>query len=181
MRFTRAIVIVLDSVGVGELPDAGDVRRPRQQHARQPRACRSSQHPHACSARHRAGRHASRSARAGVAALGVRQNGGKVRRQRFGDRPLGADGDCARSRVPHVSQRISSGVDRRVRTAHRPPGARQRRRLGHRDPRSARPPNTSRPAGRLFTRRPTASFRSPRTKTSSPSPSSTSGARLPTS
>ena len=48
-REPRAIVLVLDSVGAGELPDAADVRRRGLQHARQhvarrrrARACRTS-------------------------------------------------------------------------------------------------------------------------------------------
>jgi phosphopentomutase len=61
-----------------------------------------------------------------------------ARRQGLGHGPLGVDGrscSIARSRRSRTAFRRT---DRRVRSAHRPPVDRQRRRLGHRDHRRAR-------------------------------------------
>ena len=103
--FPRAIVIVMDSVGIGELPDAssyGDQGSNTLGNiARRSAAAR----PDAAIAR--TGSPRSARWRAAVAAAGRRRPDGRsVRRQGLGHRPLGDDGHRARPRLPDVSERF---------------------------------------------------------------------------
>ena len=136
--FRRAIVIVLDSVGAGELPDAalyGDQGSNTLGNIADAQPCSI---PTLAALGLGCAVALPGVPVSGRAAGGVRPDGRAIGGQGLGDRPLGADGDRARSRVPDVPARLSAGADRRVRVAHRPPGARQRRRLGHRHHRRAR-------------------------------------------
>ncbi len=136
--FPRVIVIVLDSVGIGELPDAGAYgdegsntlgNIARQVPLKVP-ALRSLGlgqlvslgRPDACRCSRR-----------------IRPDGGGVAGEGLGDRPLGDDGHRARSPVSDVSKRVSARPDRGIRAPDRPRDARQRRGLRHRDHRSPRP------------------------------------------
>ena len=99
-RSRRAIVIVLDSVGIGELPDAAGIRRPGQQHARQHRRarCRSHCRRFAVARPRSARRHRLEQPRRASPARAFGRHGGGVGRQGLGHRPLGDDGHRARSR-----------------------------------------------------------------------------------
>ena len=94
--FTSAIVIVLDSVGIGELPDALGVRRPGQQHARQHRAAGPAGRADAAPTWTWIA--SSTSAAVGDRSAPARRDrthGGGVGREGFRHRPLGDDGDRA--------------------------------------------------------------------------------------
>ena len=179
--FSRAIVIVIDSLGVGELPDAadygdqgsntlGNIAPPRaaaDPGAARPRACRASP---TCPA--------ARRSRRPPAAFG-----------RMAERSPGKDSvtghwelmglalDRAFPVFPNgfpeeIDPRSSSGASAAGRS-----GTPSRR-----APSSSRSsaPSTCAPARRSCTRRRTASSRSPRTRTSSRCPSCTGSARSPT-
>ena len=178
--FRRVIVIVLDSVGVGELPDAGALRRRGQQHARQHRALRVPlRDPDAPGARHLPRRAAGRSdprRRAAGGAYGrmAEVSPGKdsvtghwelmglVLDRAFPTFPAGFPADAIRE------------FERRIGRPH----ARQQGGLGHADHRGPRRRSTCGPAGPSSTPRPTACSRSPRTRTSSPCPSCTGCATI---
>ena len=104
--FTRAIVIVLDSVGIGELPDAGaygdegsntlgniaasvPVRVPALRRSASPVLCRCLQ-----------------ASDAGTPAGAFGPDGGAIQGQGLGHRALGADGRGARPGVSHLSVRV---------------------------------------------------------------------------
>ena len=160
----RAIVIVLDSVGVGALPDAaayGDEGSDTLGHVA---AAGPLRIPTLAGARPVARRHAARRAGGRRAARGVRPDGRALAGQGLGHRPLGADRAGPRPPVPDLSARVSGRARRRLRRPHRPARPRQRRRLGHGHHRRARARRISGPASRSSTPRPTASSRSPRTK-----------------
>ena len=178
--FSRAIVIVLDSLGVGELPDAADYgdqgsntlgHIARRVPPADPDAPRPGPVADRRTARRRAGR---------VARGGLRPDGGAVAGQGLGHRALGADGArdrprrsrCSRTASPRRPSASSSGGS----------AARRWGTPSRRAPSSSRSsaPSTCAPARRSSTRRPTASSRSPRTRTSSRCPSCTGSARSPT-
>ena len=138
--FSRAIVIVLDSVGIGELPDAALYEDQGSNTLGNIAAAVPLNIPTLAAHGHVAARRAARHAAGAVADRGVRPHGGAIVGQGLGDRALGADGRRARSRVPDVSRTaFRTDLIAAVRSAHRPPVDRQRRRVRHRDHRRARP------------------------------------------
>ena len=108
IMLTRVILIVLDSVGVGELPDAASYGDEGSN-----TLGNISRHVRAASAgvvqpRAAAMWHSSTAwSRTTGAARRVWTDGGGVARQGLGDRPLGVDGARARAAVSGVSARVS--------------------------------------------------------------------------
>ena len=162
--FPRVIWIVLDSVGIGEMPDAaayGDAGSdtlgniaPRP--ATAPAESRATW-TWAISSRCRA--FGPRRAAGGVRPLRAR-----LARQRHHHRPLGNGRHPSRQAVPALSARLPARNHAGVRTPHRPRHARQQGRVGDRDHQGTRARSTCAPARPSSTRRPTACFRWPRTK-----------------
>jgi len=121
MKFRRVILIVLDSVGIGEMPDAAaygdagsDTLGPHRalaaaQPAPLPRA-RFGQYPPA--RKPPAGARAARLVWPLLAGLA---------RQGYHHRPLGDGGHTDREAVPALPARLSARDHGRIRAAHRPP------------------------------------------------------------
>ena len=127
-------LIVLDSVGIGELPDAGAVRRRGQRHARQhrPAACRCTSRRCARSGWRSSCRCRTRRCRRRRAAPSAAWP--RRRRQGFGHRSLGDDGrSCSSGRSRRFPHGFPPERHRGVRAAASGADARQRRRVGHRD------------------------------------------------
>ena len=95
----------------------------------------------------------------------VRAHGRSVARQGLGHRALGNRRPGSRSPLSDVSAGVSAGHDARVRAPHRPGDDRQRRRRRARRSSTSWDQSTCAPARSSSTRRPTACFRSPRTRT----------------
>ncbi len=105
--FTRAIVIVLDSVGVGELPDAAAYGDQGSNTLGNIGRLVALNIPTLAALGLVADRAACRRAAARSAARRVRPHGRAVGGQGLGDRALGADGHRARPRVPDLPGRLS--------------------------------------------------------------------------
>ena len=197
---TRAILIVLDSVGCGGAEDADGLRRRGRRHARPYRrslrrraraiatACGAgrSRLPHLDGARPRprdagldrpraAGLRARRAARPmGLSAS--RPRAARTRRPAIGRSPARrsiSTGAISPRRSPPFPEALTDGADRRGQASRH---SRQPPRLGHDDHRGIRRGAPADAASRSATPRPTRSSRSPRTRRPSGSSGSTSSA-----
>ena len=138
-RPQRVILIVLDSVGIGELPDAaayGDQGSNTLGNiaTRSACACRRC----ARSAWHRSSTSPASSRRSRPRGR-LWPHGRDVAGQGLGHRPLGADGARARSALSVFPHGFPRELIAEFERAHRPRHARQQGRLRHRDHRRARP------------------------------------------
>ena len=166
----------MDSVGVGELPDAARYGDEGSNTRRE----------------HRAGGSASKSRRCGrsdcrrIVDIGGARPAASGAFGRMAERSAGKDsvtghwemmGVVLDRPFPTFPHGFPADAHRGVRTPHRPPDDREHR--GVRAPSSSRrsAPSTCAPARRSSTPRPTACFRSPRTRRSSPLTSCTGSAR----
>ena len=178
----RAIVIVLDGVGVGALPDAaayGDEGSDTLGHVA---AARAAADPDP--GRPRPGARRRRCPGCRVRPPPGRRGAGWPSASPGKDSVTGhweLTGLVLEQPFPTFPHGFPAAARRRLRRPHRPAGPRQRRRLGHGHHRCAGRSSISRPASRSSTPRPTASSRSPRTKPSCRSISSMPGAASPTS
>ena len=177
-REPRAIVLVLDSVGVGALPDAGELRRRGLEHARQHR-CGGRRTRHAPSGTHGARQHHRSHGRAARRdthrVVGQERRG--LSRQGHHHRALGDDGAAAHARRSRPIRMASPPRSwRRSRATPAWGGSATTRQAERRSSRNS-VTSTSPRASRSSTRAPTVSSRSPRTRTSSRSNGSTRSAR----
>ena len=137
-HFDRVIWIVLDSVGIGELPDAadyGDVGRDTLGHIARSRPLKLPNLVRHRTCEHQAARasHAARAPRREFSAKALPFLQGRTRRPATGKWP--ASGSTRRFRF---TARISRRADRRIRAAHRPAHAGQQARVRHRNHQGAR-------------------------------------------
>ena len=151
-HFDRAIVIVLDSVGIGELPDAAATAIEGSNTARQHRAAqvplrlptlRVARASDRASSAHR------RRCRAPRDAAARRRSAGWPRRRPGKDSVTGhweMMGIVLDRPFPVFPHGFSAGHHRGIRAADRPRGARQQGRVGHRRSSTSSAPSTCAPA-----------------------------------